>query len=260
MADDAEAAEAGHRPDDAEILAHERELQSEVESVHLVGPPVPLEELKAQYAANPEFLPNIESLGKRFGLLRRTRPDGNCFYRAYLFGALEQLVGQRERYEAFAARARQSLEFCVSAGYEKVAIEDFFEEFMSVVDKVGAEGATASTVEAAVAESDGYLVCWSRCLTSAYLKQHQDEYAAFLTSHSSIVDFCAKEVDPMNTEADHLQIIALASYLAVPVAVLYLDRSEGEDVAEHRFPSEDAATQVFLLYKPGHYDLIYLRQ
>ncbi|CAK9069921.1 unnamed protein product [Durusdinium trenchii] len=38
----------------------------------------------------------------------------------------------------------------------------------------------------------------------------------------------------MDTEADHLQIMALSSFLAVPVTVVYLDRSEGA-TAEHPF-------------------------
>ena len=66
------------------------------------------------------------------------------------------------------------------------------------------------------------------------------DFASFLTSHSSIQQFCAQEaighgigesphlnctklqlfeVDPMTTEADHLQIMALSSYLAVPARV-----------------------------------------
>merc|ERR1711865_517005 len=130
-----------------------------------------------------------------------------------------------------------------AAGYERVAIEDFYEEFIDILGRCSAEGATASSMEAAFEEGDDYLICWSRILTAAYLKRHQDEYSAFLTSHSSIADFCAKEVDPMKTEADHLQIIALSSYFAVPVCVLYLDRSEGDTAVEHRFQTDEAAGQ-----------------
>lgn len=253
--------EAG-RPGDTEILAHEREVREEAESVSLVGPQVSLEVLKAQYADNPGFLPKVESLEQRFLGLRRTRPDGNCFYRAYLFGIFEQLPGQKERHAAFAARTKDSLETCVRAGYEKVAVEDFHDEFVSCLQRLGAEGASAATVEEVLQECDGYLVCWMRILTSVHLKLHREQYEAFLSSHSSILDFCAQEVDPMSTEADHLQIAALSSYLGVPVCVVYLDRSESHTAAEHKF--EDSSSvggfpSVHLLYRPGHYDIIYPR-
>lgn len=248
-------------PDDTDIMAQEREMLDEAKSHKLVGPRISLDTLKEQYAANPEFLPKVESLSKRFEQLRRTRPDGNCFYRAYLFGICEQLAANRESHANFMLLAKQSLQYCLEAGYEKVAIEDFYEEFLECLGRVSADGATASSVEAAFEECDDYLICWARILTSTYLKRHADEYSAFLTSHSSIADFCAKEVDPMKTEADHLQIIALSSYFAVPVCVAYLDRSEGDTAVEHRFQTDQAAGQptVYLLYRPGHYDIIYAR-
>mmetsp|Transcript_50291 Transcript_50291/g.129617 ORF Transcript_50291/g.129617 Transcript_50291/m.129617 type:complete len:256 (-) Transcript_50291:67-834(-) len=252
---DAEAS----RPDDSDIMAHEREVHDEASACALVGPKLALDALKEQYADNPGFLRKVDDLQKRFDGMRRTRPDGNCFYRAYLFGVFEQLVGQKERYANFTARAKESLAFCVEAGYEKVAIEDFHEEFMSCLERLAAEGADASTAEAALEESDGYLVCWARVLTSAYLKRHQEDYAPFLSSHATIAEFCAQEVDPMATEADHLQITALSNHLGVPVRVVYLDRSEGDAAAQHLFEggAEPAPFTVHLLYRPGHYDVIY---
>mmetsp|Transcript_43927 Transcript_43927/g.99243 ORF Transcript_43927/g.99243 Transcript_43927/m.99243 type:complete len:260 (-) Transcript_43927:41-820(-) len=249
---------AADRPGDTEILAHEREVKGEAESVALVGPRLSLDVLKAQYADNVGFLPKVESLGRRFGAMRRTRPDGSCFYRAYIFGIFEQLLGQKERHAAFSARAKAALDYCVEVGYEKVAIEEFYEEFASCLERLAVEGASVATLEAILEENDGYLVCWARCLTSAYLKHHAEEYGAFLTSHSSIQQFCAQEVDPMATEADHLQIVALSSYFGVPVCVVYLDRSEGEVAAEHLFQEGSGPfPPVHLLYRPGHYDVIY---
>mmetsp|Transcript_57693 Transcript_57693/g.185402 ORF Transcript_57693/g.185402 Transcript_57693/m.185402 type:complete len:265 (+) Transcript_57693:60-854(+) len=252
------------RPGDQEILAHEREVREEAEAVPLVGPRVLLDQLKAQYASNPGFLPKVEGLEKRFVGLRRTRPDGNCFYRAYLFGILEQLLGSKERHAAFVARTKDSLDACVKAGYERVAIEDFHDEFVECVQRVASENASVSTVEDVLKECDGYLVCWARILTSAHLKLHEDNYQAFLSSHASVREFCAQEVDPMNTEADHLQIAALSTCLGVPVCVVYLDRSEGDTAAEHLFQEDGGAAvgafpPVHLLYRPGHYDIIYPR-
>eukprot|EP00434_Breviolum_minutum_P029563 symbB.v1.2.026140.t1/scaffold2589.1/size75518/7 len=237
---------------------HELCLTMEEEEVVAVGFPSPVDELKVQYAENPGFLQKVDALVERFQHMRRTRPDGSCFYRAYFFAIFEQMIGNKERAAALHDRQKGALDFCIEAGYERMAIEDFFDEFMELLGAISAEGATLSTLEALWKESDKYLVCWARVLTSAYLKRHEQDFASFLTSHSSIQQFCAQEVDPMTTEADHLQIMALSSYLAVPVTVVYLDQSEGA-TQEHPFAHDSTLpfAPVNLLYRPGHYDLIY---
>eukprot|EP00933_Yihiella_yeosuensis_P043181 TRINITY_DN3791_c2_g2_i1.p1 TRINITY_DN3791_c2_g2~~TRINITY_DN3791_c2_g2_i1.p1 ORF type:complete len:256 (+),score=42.71 TRINITY_DN3791_c2_g2_i1:47-814(+) len=253
------------QPPDTDIMAHEKEVRDEAASAALVASPLPVDVLKEQYAENPGFLRKAERLGERFQTLRRTRPDGNCFYRAYMFSIFEQIAGNKERYKAFSERAKTSLDFCMAAGYEKVAIEDFYDEFLASIDTLGADGANESTIQGILEENDGYLVCWSRVLTSAYLKRHKEDYEAFLTSHSSIQQFCAQEVDPMHRDADHLQITALSSFLGVPVCVVYLDNSEGDTAAEHKFEADGnggalgAFETIHLLYRPGHYDVIYLK-
>lgn len=66
-----------------------------------------------------------------------------------------------------------------------------------------------------------------------------------------------KEVEPMYRESDHIHIIALTSALQIPVGIIYLDRTEqGKAAKAHCFP-EDSTPQIFILYRPGHYDIIY---
>lgn len=252
-------------PEDEVIMDYEQEIHGAARAVPLIGPPVSIDILKEQYAANPGFLPKVDGLATRFASFRSTRPDGNCFYRAYLFGIFEQLAGEKAKHAAFSERLSHSLDFCSDAGYEKGAIEDFYEEFMESLKRLMAEG-SCSELQALFEENDDYLICWSRVLTSAYLKRHEEDYEAFLSSHTSIHQFCAQEVDPMKTEADHLQITALSNYFGVPVCVVYLDRSDGDSAAEHHFQADSNIGSVLtlfrpvhLLYRPGHYDIIYLK-
>lgn len=65
-----------------------------------------------------------------------------------------------------------------------------------------------------------------------------------------------QEVEPMYRECDHLHIVALTSALGVGVRVMYLDRGEGATVLSHDFP-EDKDPIIHLLYRPGHYDILY---
>lgn len=79
--------------------------------------------------------------------------------------------------------------------------------------------------------------------------------------------FCKSSVEPMGEESDHVQIIALSDALGVPIRVVYLDRSSCENnsinVNHHDFvPTSDdmgnsGDPSITLLYRPGHYDILY---
>lgn len=81
--------------------------------------------------------------------------------------------------------------------------------------------------------------------------------------------FCKTSVEPMGEESDHVHIIALSDTLGVPIRVVYLDRSSCDSgnlaVNHHDFvPSgEDsemsAEPVVTMLYRPGHYDILYAK-
>lgn len=60
----------------------------------------------------------------------------------------------------------------------------------------------------------------------------------------------------MGKESDHIHITALTQALGVPVQVLYMDHSEGSKCNLHVFP-EDSKPSITLLYRPGHYDVLY---
>lgn len=68
--------------------------------------------------------------------------------------------------------------------------------------------------------------------------------------------FSQQEVEPMYRECDHLHIVALTAAVGVGVRVMYLDRGEGATLVSHDFP-EDKEPIIHLLYRPGHYDILY---
>ena len=63
----------------------------------------------------------------------------------------------------------------------------------------------------------------------------------------------------MYRESDHMHAIALGSALNVGIRVVYLDRGEAStSPPEHDFPEiEHGCPSVYLLYRPGHYDILY---
>ncbi|NXJ01430.1 OTUB1 thioesterase, partial [Psophia crepitans] len=101
-----------------------------------------------------------------------------------------------------------------------------------------------------------YLVVYLRLLTSGCLQRHRRFFEQFLEGGRSIKEFCQQEVEPMCKESDHIHIIALARALHVSILVEYMDRGEGGATNPHVFP-EGSQPRVCLLYRPGHYDILY---
>lgn len=101
---------------------------------------------------------------------------------------------------------------------------------------------------------------YSRFLTSAYLRSNSERFEGFQDGHSSLIGFIRAEVDPMNRECDNLQVMALSEALGVRVVIEYLDASATETCSQLAFPVEydGPAFEVRLLYRPGHFDVLYL--
>ena len=52
-------------------------------------------------------------------------------------------------------------------------------------------------------------------------------------------------------------MIALADATGVCIRVKHLDRSGDSTVNHHDFPDDGSERMIDLLYKPGHYDILY---
>ena len=70
--------------------------------------------------------------------------------------------------------------------------------------------------------------------------------------------FNSLEVEPMYHESDHIHVIAITKQTGIKVKIQYLDRGSDTEATAHDFPEETADTaDVHLLYRPGHYDILY---
>ena len=161
-----------------------------------------------------------------------------------------------------------------------------------------AEPLTLRELEAASSEDSGGLadmgVMLLRLLASAELRSRAEFFAPFVLGAlgdggdddprvCDVPSFCSRRVEPMGCESDHVHIVALTDALGVAVRVEYLDRSEEEEAGgggsggggsggggsggggsspnHHDFVPEGASAppRVVLLYRPGHYDILYPR-
>lgn len=77
--------------------AQQEAIQAELEQAPILSPILSLEELDKEYADNAPFLNKLpvkarQYLKQRYSGYRKTRGDGNCFYRSYIYSILEQLT------------------------------------------------------------------------------------------------------------------------------------------------------------------------
>ena len=148
-------------------------------------------------------------------------------------------------------------EFTLSTEHRRNAILAFHEELLELLQNISTEENVHSTLNEENATSD-YATWYMRVLTAAHLKAESDRFVSFLEEYPDIPSFCSKEVEPMGKECSMVQVLALAEALEVNVVIEYLDgRDFGDKLTQHQFGPEDSKTKVTLLYRPGHYDILY---
>uniref|UniRef100_A0A2K5MJP9 Ubiquitin thioesterase n=1 Tax=Cercocebus atys TaxID=9531 RepID=A0A2K5MJP9_CERAT len=213
--------------------------------------------LYKEYAEDDNIYQQEDQGGSLYSYIRKTRPDGNCFYRAFGFSHLEALLDDSKELQRFKAVSAKSKEDLVSQGFTEFTIEDFHNTFMDLIEQVEKQTSVADLLASFNDQSTSdYLVVYLRLLTSGYLQRESKFFEHFIEGGRTVKEFCQQEVEPMCKESDHIHIIALAQALSVSIQVEYMDRGEGGTTNPHIFP-EGSEPKVYLLYRPGHYDILY---
>ena len=95
---------------------------------------------------------------------------------------------------------------------------------------------------------------YARFLTALYLKQNSFLFEDFV---GDVASFCTREVEAVDVECDHPQIIAITNFLGVGVEINSTGPKGNLEVI--KLP-DDPSFDTFrakLLYVPGHYDALY---
>lgn len=70
--------------------------------------------------------------------MRKTRKDGSCFYRCFLFRLFELLIQSPslfEKYKVF-EKIKQGREMLLDAGFQDIVFEDFEDVFRNMVVEI----------------------------------------------------------------------------------------------------------------------------
>lgn len=113
-------------------------------------------------------------------------------------------------------------------------------------------------------ETSGPIVYLMRLFAGSRLRDEADRFVPFLEGFSSADDFCKSVIEPVSAEIEHIGITCLCETLMQPlgfaVEIIYLDRSPNElntFVFRDENEPEKETVRSYLLYRPGHYDILY---
>jgi len=184
--------------------------------------------LKEEYKEN-KFENCFDVLYSRYKNVRRMRRDGSCFYRSFLFQLFEHIIEQPDdrtlfnKIKQITEASKQDL--MTNAGYDEIVIADFYDAFIEALSglvDVGPADAHKHLIKL-LGNNDGanYLIMYIRWLTACFLKKNSFLYEDFVGG--DIEGFCIREVEQLDVDADHLQIIALTSYFEIGVEISSVD-------------------------------------
>lgn len=279
------------------ILQQEQDIRNDISmNQPLVSPLVDISELFPEYEENSAFLPKLIELGERYGMLRRVRGDGSCFYRSVLVSIGEAFIRGRVRYPSpsssvgsssssrftptvivspiqtiydnFLAKLETSASQLISLGYNDSTTPDFFDVLIDYVKGFGSLTATIDThvVQPLTDENNGvalFGLYGMRLLTSLELLTNEEAYLPFILGISTspnVEMFCKMEVETPASDVDMVQVMGLGNSLGIQICIAYLDASPG-NMQIVRLPEEmnSSVIRINLLYRPGHYDVVYPR-
>jgi len=255
---------------DEQILEFEAKIKdTEAKSVELITLKEDLVQLIQEYQQGSQtFVEKIKNTAKDHSHFRRSRGDGNCFFRGCAFAWYERLLENPSYLENAIQIMLDTKELLLKAGFQLLPFEDFHDvalDTLYAIKNGAIEDVDFLLSRFQTDEISNAIVVHFRFMTSAYLQLHKDDYYPFIMDYGSMERFCAQEVESIGRESEEIHIIALTKALRVAVQVVYLDGNPNATVCNHHDFVPDNARDIgqdnpiTLLYRPGHYDILYRR-
>jgi ubiquitin thioesterase protein OTUB1 len=226
-----------------------------------------LQYLESQY--NRHVMQNLNSL-KTEHLITGVRPirgDGNCYYRATLFGLLEQVIQKnpRERQSrlehianVFKAIKPPTQAHNTFIAYLEQAAQD---SIWHSVEELEAAFLNEQFNFAMTRSAKDLLADWTR--QNAGIEFHGITLETTITTqkeYGTVEDFISKVISPEGkcVEGPAIDVGGLGIALGFNILVYVLPSTEGSKISViGNLPPQSANEEVHLVLRPGHYDLLY---
>ena len=245
------------------ILDYENDIRKEIEkTTPLISEDFHISKLVEEYSSNEEYSNSINNIAKKYKYIRKVRRDGNCFYRSFIFRLFEHICIRQDitLFEKIKKKIKGAKEITEKNGYDWAVVEDFYnlflKEFKSCFNSLTYESTVRDYLDTLFCEKDkgNYLIYFIRFCIAAYLKENKETYKVYI--EEDFDEWIRKEVEPIDHTADQLQIMACVNYFDVGVKIEYLNKNQSE-VVKLPHDKPDNEFFIFLLYSPGHYDILY---
>ena len=251
------------KTNDELILDYENNLRTEIElTTPLISEDFKIDVLIEEYKDNEEYSKSIENITKKYKYIRKVRRDGNCFYRSFIFRLFEYICikNQKTLFEKIKQKIVNAKELTTKNGYEWTVVEDFYNLFLKEFTDCFNSLTQKTTIRDYLnnlfkdKNRSNYLIYFIRFCIAAYLKDQRETYQVYI--EGSFDDWVRNEVEEIDHEADQIQIMACVNYFEVGVQIEYLNKNQRE-VVKLPYDKPDDEFFIFLLFTPGHYDILY---
>lgn len=232
----------------------------------LIGEKLPMDVLATEYAqADAAFVVKTTGLAASHSAYRAVKGDGQCGWRATVFSYFEILLqsGDPSMVQTEKIRFQTFEDTMRMIGLDYDILVDMFDSTWELYDKVLEAVQSSNPHESVVLNFlndenvSNSIVYHFKMVTSAYMQLHADQYEPFL--EMPIEQYRVARIDPTNQEIDQMGLQALTDAVLRPanfgLVVIYLDRSVVSEANAHTFAEGEPT--IRLLYRPGHYDIIY---
>ena len=149
-------------------------------------------------------------------------------------------------------------------GYEEFTFESFFDVLVTIIQDLFTHTRDSLLAAFQAGGEADYYTWYMRLLTALGLRENPERFFPFIEdlTCADMDTYVKREVEPMGRECEQIHIIVISELLGVLVVIEYLDGQElrdGNSLSQVECGvAQDSLHKVTLLYRPGHYDILYV--
>ena len=231
----------------------------------LISESLDISTLVNDYQNNLEYKNSVEAIANKYPAFRKIRRDGNCFYRGYIYRIFEYICMNHNSslYQKFMKKIEEAKDLAKKNNKLLTILTEsynlFLGEFCSCYNSLTGSNISCrdyldKLFNSNNEETCNYLVLFIKYCIAEYIRENKAEFEAFI--EGDFESWIIKEVEPIDKDADQVQITACVKLFDIGVKIEYL-RKIKNDVIKYPNDANDEDIFIMFLFTPGHYDLLY---
>ena len=221
--------------------------------------------LVKEYQDNLDYKDSIKIIADKYQSIRKIRRDGNCFYRGFIYRIFEYISIRQnnELYQKFIRKIEEAKDIAKKNNKLLTILNESYNLFLgefcscynSLLDSnMSCRDYLDKLFNSNNKEKCNYLVLFIRYCIAEYIRENKILYEAYI--EGDLENWIIKEVEPIDKEAEQVQIMACVNLFDIGVKIEYLNKVRNQ-VIKYPEGAKDEDIFIVFLYSPGHYDLLY---